>query len=120
SLLLPNIEAKIQSGLPLATPIDASEKKHRIWWRIPAIAATLLALLLIGLYLIPDQAHQNESVAVLTPEKILPGGNRAVLTLSDGRHIDLSAEKDGVVINNGITYADGSAVISQSMGDLTI
>ena len=122
SLLYPTLQAKIQLGLSLhaTEPIGASEKKRRIWWRVPAVAAALLALLLIGLYLIPGRFHQNESVAVLTPEQILPGGNRAVLMLSDGRRVDLSAEKGGVVVKNGIKYADGSAVISQPMDNSTI
>lgn len=47
---------------------------------------------------------------------ILPGGNAATLTLSDGRVIDLSEEKKGIVIgNDALNYSDGTAVTSDDI-----
>lgn len=53
---------------------------------------------------IGGQAEQ----AQLAP--IVPGGNRATLTLADGRTISLSEAQAGIVIGEGITYLDGSEV----------
>lgn len=115
SHLYPQLQAKIQleSSQPAIGLKDTSKKRIQIWWKVTAVAATILVLLSIGLYLAPDQLHRNESVATLEPENILPGGNRAILTLPDGRSVDLNAEKNGIIVKNGIKYADGSSVISQ-------
>src|SRR5690606_32308419 len=45
-------------------------------------------------------------------QDIEPGGNKATLTVADGQTIHLSTEQTGVIIGNQITYADGSAVLS--------
>ncbi len=42
---------------------------------------------------------------------IAPGRNSATLTLADGRTIDLSTEQEGIIIQDGITYLDGSLVM---------
>lgn len=41
---------------------------------------------------------------------ILPGGNKAVLTLADGSRVNLSEEQSGIVVRDEITYSDGSVV----------
>ncbi|MFC7524501.1 FecR family protein [Parapedobacter sp. GCM10030251] len=102
SHLYPQIQAKIQ--------VKLSQKKGQIWWRVSAAAALVLAFLSIGLYVIQTQPYQGESTIALTPERVLPGGNRATLTLANGRSIDLSTRKSGIVVGNGITYLDGSTV----------
>jgi len=112
SHLYPQIQAKIQ--------VKLSQKKGQIWWRVSAAAALVLAFLSIGLYVIQTQPYQGESTIALTPERILPGGNRATLTLADGRSIDLSTRKSGIVVKNGIKYTDGSSVINQQTNDSSI
>ncbi len=51
---------------------------------------------------------------VVNVKDFAPGTNRATLTLADGRTIELSAEHAGVVMGDGITYLDGSDVLSGS------
>ncbi len=115
SHLYPQLQTKIQlaSSHPVIEPADTSKKQLQIWWKITAAAAVILVFLFVGLYFFPDRSFQNPPTAVLIPEQILPGSSRATLTLSDGRSIDLSAEKSRIVIKDGIRYADGSSVISQ-------
>lgn len=123
SLLYPKLQANIQAGLPqpVAESDNTARKRFRFRWKAFAAAAAAIVFLLVGSYVARDRSHHDEpGVAVLTPEEILPGGNRATLTLSDGRRIDLSAEKNGVVVKNGITYADGSSVLSQPINGSTI
>ncbi len=81
-------------------------KKH---WKA---AAAILLVLFAGGYLFitepgtkgsePDQAHVQD---------VAPGTNRAVLTLADGRTMDLSPEQSGIIVGNEITYVDGSGVL---------
>ncbi len=46
---------------------------------------------------------------------VLPGANRAFITLSDGQTIELSEQKDAVVISSGtIEYSDGNEIVQTS------
>lgn len=76
-------------------------------WLPYIAAASVLALLTVGylFFIRPDDGYRP----VATSE-IAPGGNRAVLTLADGRTIDLSEEQGGIIIGDGITYVDGSEI----------
>lgn len=51
----------------------------------------------------------------LAATEILPGGNRATLTLADGRTVDLSEAQTGIIVGEGITYSDGSEALSQDL-----
>lgn len=73
-------------------------------WLRYAAAAVLLLSVSIGLWFYGNSGF-------IMPPDIAAGGNRATLTLADGRKIDLSAAKAGIVVGDGITYVDGSAVI---------
>ncbi len=74
---------------------------------IPYAAAAILAVAIGGWLFISDQ----QSAVSLAATEILPGGNRATLTLADGRTIDLDEAQTGIVIGTeNITYTDGSAV----------
>src|SRR5690606_20170184 len=46
---------------------------------------------------------------------IAPGGNRATLTLADGRTIALSQQQAGIIVGDGITYLDGSTVFGEQV-----
>src|SRR5690606_13352531 len=52
-------------------------------------------------------------------EDILPGGNRATLTLADGRTINLSEAQTGIVVGDGITYLDGTGVLDNSASSVS-
>ncbi len=81
------------------------------WLRI---AAAFVAVLTIG-YFVFDMG-QNGDDRVLVQADIPPGGNKATLTLADGRVIDLSEEQSGIIVGDEITYTDGSAIASPEVG----
>ncbi|MBS1500586.1 MAG: FecR domain-containing protein [Bacteroidetes bacterium] len=88
----------------------------RLWPRIAA-AASLLLLLSVGGYLILHKAKetkQTQSLAQNQIHDIAPGGNKATLTLSDGRKIILSDAHNGTIASQGQTLinktADGKLV----------
>lgn len=85
---------------------------RRMWpKRYWTAAASILLVLFAGGYLFitepgrkypePDQAHVKD---------VAPGTNRAVLTFSDGRTMDLSSEQSGIIVGDEITYVDGSGI----------
>lgn len=86
-----------------------------VWPKI-AVAASLVLGIGLATYF-----YQSNDTATLSPQteeisvkQIVPGGNKATLTLPDGRIIDLAADKSGIMISaNSISYADGSHVAQE-------
>jgi len=86
------------------------------WMRYAAAAAILVMVTTVSIYFIPwkDVAPSSRNqVSMAIGGDIPPGGNRAILTLADGRTIDLSVEQAGIIIGDGIMYMDGSLVTNQ-------
>lgn len=80
-------------------------RTRRLWPRIAAAAAAILIILFVSLYY--TGRHQPEIVQ----QDITPGSNKAVLTLTNGRKIDLSSQKTGVIINTkALAYDDGTPI----------
>src|SRR5690606_11660345 len=48
---------------------------------------------------------------------IVPGGNKATLTLADGQVINLSETQNGIVLGEELTYIDGSGVLGAAFRD---
>lgn len=94
------------------------------WIRISAAAAVLLIGLATAVYLYIDGSGIPRHEQVAAGGDILPGGNKATLSLADGRRIDLSSEKRGIMTTSGkFTYNDGTPVLSSpemTMGDVQL
>lgn len=70
--------------------------------KIYAVAATLLALLATGILYFTHNRHTVQpTVATTTPHTIAPGGNKAILTLADGRQIPLDSASNGAIAHQG-------------------
>jgi transmembrane sensor len=72
----------------------------RYWW---AVAASVSILLATGLFILKNTGKPNTTVAYL-PYKvspIIPGGNKATLTLANGSTIDLTKAANGIIARNG-------------------
>ncbi|MEC3879459.1 FecR family protein [Parapedobacter sp. 10938] len=85
-------------------------KKTR-WLRWFPYAAAVIIVTLVSVWYVGTDPAENlkPKIANLKPGDIAPGGNRATLTLADGRSIDLSeAESEIVVGGEHISYASGS------------
>ncbi len=85
---------------------------RRIHWAYWAAAAAVLLVASVVGYFAVDR--QESPVDNLAATQILPGGNRATLALADGRTIALSEAQAGIVVADGITYLDGSAVLGHN------
>lgn len=116
------ISLMFEQMLQKATPLQSTSEeiplipvhKHsrRLVWRIAA--ACLLVLLGAGAYLWLNPSTKTTAPAQHTLAKqpeIAPGGNRAILTLSDGTTINLDDAANGTVAQQGnaslIKNADG-------------
>lgn len=104
------IDLRLRNHLPLVR----DRKVSGIVKFIPYAAAAILVVV-VGLWTLIDDQTPNrlgESAGkTLNVEDIVPGTNRATLTLADGRTIDLSEAQTGIVVGaEDITYADGSAL----------
>lgn len=79
--------------------------------RIPLIAAATVLLALSISFLIRNREGGNteKKVHAKITKDILPGVNKAVLTLAGGRTITLKSEKNGIVVTgNKFVYNDGT------------
>lgn len=87
------------------------DRNRRIRWFSGAAAAAVV-LFSLGYFLIDTsfETLDNRNADM----EVLPGGNRATLTLADGRVVELSGEQEGIAfVNEDIKYLDGSDVWSQ-------
>src|SRR5690606_32416436 len=75
-------------------PLAPSGIRRRFMRWVPYAAVLLLALA-IG-YFFLEQSHRVNNPDIIAT-KITPGGNRATLTLADGRTVDLSEAQSGIV-----------------------
>lgn len=91
----------IRAGLQPQRSITKS-----LWTRLGA--AALLLGLSVSLYFFLINSDPPQEVAA---SEIVPGTNRAMLTLADGRTISLSEARTGIIIGDGdISYEDGTSL----------
>lgn len=86
-----------------------------IYLRIWPYAAAVLLLFGVGLMYFNTGLFGDKAVVVSDLE---PGSNRAFVTLSDGKVIELSDQKDGIVLGEGLTYTDGSLISDLNEGEV--
>lgn len=83
--------------------IRFSDRMQSVWRQI-SVAASILILLSTALYFYATRQPEKMASANQTPESkivepITPGGDKAVLTLSDGSRIILDNAKNGILAN---------------------
>lgn len=93
-------------------PIIPLYRRLRKW--LP-YAAALLVIAITTLFFTTNRRSQNnaDKEVVVNAADILPGGNKATLTLADGRTIDLNSKQSGIVVGKHITYLDGSSIVKE-------
>lgn len=117
---------RVQRRLPTAqdentASISVQEKKTKLGlkWTTWAAAAAIVLSTSFGIWFY--NTHQPDKVLIVSGTKdILPGKNTAVLTLPNGKSINLSATKSGVVIDaDQLSYNDGVILDSSLRGSTT-
>lgn len=90
------------------------QRKKRFSFYKYAAAAALILSVGIGYYFYPGTKHVSEFMPLQSAaykNDLEPGSNKATLTLADGRRIDLSGKKNGIIIQSDkLTYTDGMEI----------
>jgi len=102
----------------------APVKKLTNWYKLKWVAAILLPIFMISVYYFSKKSsstsvNKKEIVAISNLNKgIMPGGNKAVLVLSDGTSVSLNDSSNGLITNQGntkvIKLGDGQLVYNSS------
>jgi transmembrane sensor len=88
----------------LAEEKTAQSKTTFTLWKYIIAAAAMLLLSLIGYYVYNlFISHPGSETTMIKPEDIKAGGNMAVLTLADGKRINLNDIKDGDIASESGT-----------------
>lgn len=109
------------AGEPMDTAPDPAEHRPTRWWRYAVAASLLLAC--AGTVFWATRHNKLPTVPSVSPiaaADIPPGGDRATLTLSDGRHLDLDSAANGVLGNQGNTFVakqDGLLAYNKASSD---
>ena len=97
------VEVKLDILYNINHHINAPKKSYkRYWLAAAAILVVALGLIWVTGYNVRNTSTelvQNSSVGVKNP--VLPGNNKATLTLADGSHIDLTDSKKGLISKQG-------------------
>jgi transmembrane sensor len=118
----PDIEAAVQEvHYNLITQIRKdtaiSKSRYGLMWSKVAAAAAILIFISTGAYFyLKKEAIKplpNQMAAKQLQNDVLPGSNKAVLTLGNGKKIELNEVKNGVVARQ-----NGTAIIKTKSGQL--
>jgi len=96
--------------------------ERKLSWRLTA-AAVILAILSISIaiYWSTDTNQKPIEQIVDNQLDLPPGGNRAKLTLADGRALDLSEAQSGIVVGEkDITYDNGTSEVVKLPSDAVV
>lgn len=101
----------VESRLSSSGVSSSRQRTLRLWWPV-AIAATILIVMSAG-YLLFNRKDSTQSLAV-KPTVVHPGGNKAFLTLSNGKKISLTDAANGSIAAQAgikiIKTADGQII----------
>lgn len=105
---------KASAVLSKALPLH---RRKRFNYKHLAAAAAILIFIFTAGWFISSKDNNMKTNPMLAGQDVGPGKNIAVLTLANGKTIELSDAKTGVVIDKkGVTYNDGSAIQSSING----
>ncbi|HMK17090.1 MAG TPA: FecR family protein [Chitinophagaceae bacterium] len=103
----PEASRKLFKAIHDKIELDSIGKKHRvIRLRRIAIAASFIGLLLISVFLLNDKIGKKETAKIGTNTQrfkndVLPGSDKATLTLADGSTILLDEAQNGTIAQQG-------------------
>lgn len=92
------------------------------WLRWFPYAAAVATLVFATVWYFNDDStvnHPSEFVNI-TSDDVAPGGNRAILTLADGRAIPLSEARSGIVVGNSRILYEGGAEELTNLDDMEV
>ncbi|MBB5440068.1 ferric-dicitrate binding protein FerR (iron transport regulator) [Pedobacter sp. AK017] len=86
----------------------------KLWPRI-AVAVAAVAAITLGIWFYTGNPSVNRNSEIVNQNDVAPGKHTATLTLANGKTIQLSDTKSGIIIGaNKLSYNDGSVVQASS------
>ncbi|MFT3701241.1 MAG: FecR domain-containing protein [Agriterribacter sp.] len=106
------ILARLEPMMKQQVPEVITMHKRNYWW---AVAASIIMLLGLGTYWYAAVYHQKQPAGStqIAKANIVPGGNKAVLTLSNGSKLILDSAANGLLANQG-----NANIIKKQNGEL--
>jgi len=101
---------KVREGIKAQSP----KRKTSGFRRTTFMAAAILLVASSGIFFWMQSERIPSEISVNTHD-VLPGGNRAVLRLADGREITLSGKQSRIIIGNEIRYENGEVVAKETI-----
>lgn len=115
--LITNIENGLDQ-IDKREEVNTRYSKIKTLWPRIAAAASILAFLSVGAYFLSHKQPYQYKIAQMPIPDIAPGGNKAILTLSNGRRIVLTNAQNGKIAQEGNMIisktADGQIVYNAS------
>lgn len=88
------------------------------YFKTLTVAASIILVSIVTILFLKKSYKSDLSEKLSLEQEILPGGNKAFLTLENGESIDLSEEKSGIKVSDaGISYVNGANIIEGKKGD---
>lgn len=91
------------------TEVEVRRNRLSVWSYVAAASVLLTIAVSFFFY----ERHSGEAdipIDLVSEANVAPGGNRATLTLADGRVLTLSEQQHGIVMSDQIQYEDGASV----------
>jgi transmembrane sensor len=98
-----SIWSKIENRITPTPSLPLTLQTGRRRWIFTAAASIITVVCAGGAWLWLSRNHPPAPAPVVATADVKPGGNKAVLTLADGRRIDLDTTANGVLANQGNT-----------------
>lgn len=89
----------------------------RRWMAVAAVLVAFTMAGIVGYFMVVENNPPSQQLTSQYGGEVLPGDNRATLTLADGRSVALDTEQTGIVMGSEITYVDGTSVMVESAGE---
>lgn len=113
--ILSHTDTHIRSAVPLSQGSGYTpEIRRNRFLKYAAVLLIGITAYLVGSFVFQNIVTPSNSIGKAIPV-ILPGTNRATLTLGDGKQVELSGSKSAVVMESGrIHYNDGTDVVDKA------
>lgn len=105
-----NVLSETQSEA-IFSNVQANTRKHKVWWRAMAAAASVLVLISAGFYGWLSMKGKTPAPVMAQQQDVKPGTNKAVLHLADGSVVTLDSTGNQVIVQ-------GETTINQQNGQL--
>jgi len=115
-IIVDGLEDKVLRSIQKIKPLKVISTST--YWRYASVVAAILMLISSFFYWSDFNLNSTDKAAVIAKENdILPGTNRATLTLDNGKVLSLNGKMEGVEIDgNQLRYENGSVLLENIAG----